>query len=634
MIIEPINKDPNVRINVNQELKKIKGEMGEKEARVALGQFLQYNIQFTTRILTGMILKPYQALVIKGWMEKNFSLCCAGRGTAKSTLAGLFAVLYALFNPDANILIVSSNFRSSRRILETIENISKRKEGVLLRQIFDGDMSRRADVFRWKLSNGAQISCLPLAHGEGLRGQRANVLIVDEALLVPKHIIEGILKPFLIASNNITDKLKIREIEDQLIAKGVMKESERKVFKSKAKMILLSSASYQGEYFHEVYEKYLKNIVRGTVDEAEDPDATYFVAQLSYEVVQQLAPDLFDKSIINDIESGNTPKNVIDREYKAQFIQDSEGFYRAKRMAACTIPDGSLPTIEIVGDPEFEYILGIDPNVGGDETNDHFAMSLLKIIPKKDGKKIGMLVHSYAAAGVGLEDHINYFVYLLEKFNIVYLGVDATQGDNMDFINVCNESGIFKSKGISLLSIDAEFGKEDQSEIARQIRKSYNKKQRRIVQKQVFHGSFQGAANDHLQACVDFGNISFAGKATATDSQTEFLASQNIGDIHKTHKLFNESLEGNPIHEFIERQDYLIDLTKAEMALIQVKVSHLGMRSFNIPINFRNLKSVNRPRKDNYSSFLLANWCLKMYLDAMELPSEEFGDVVNFGFIT
>jgi len=44
------------------------------------------------------------------------------------------------------------------------------------------DLSRRNDIFKWTMFNGSNIVCLPLANGEGLRGQRANVLIVDEAL--------------------------------------------------------------------------------------------------------------------------------------------------------------------------------------------------------------------------------------------------------------------------------------------------------------------------------------------------------------------------------------------------------------------------------------------------------------------
>jgi hypothetical protein len=612
MWINPLGKAEPL-INWNQKFKdELKGDLSDEKAMATLGKFLSFNIQYTVRILTGMTLKPFQSVMIKGWMEKNFSLVCYGRALGKSTLVGLFAVLYGILNPGQTILIVSSNFRSSRRILENLELLSKKNH--LMRQVFDGELSRRNDIFQWIMFNGSKIVCLPLANGEGLRGQRANVLIVDEALLVPKHIIENVLKPFLAASSNITEKIQWREREDKLIALGKMKEEDRRKFASTSKMILLSSASYQGEFFHEVYLDYLKKITT-----AESEEASYFVSQMSYEVMQILAPEILDKAVIEDIESGNTPQSVIDREYKAKFIQGNDGFFRAIKLKACTIPDGQLPCVEIAGESGEEYILGIDPNMGGDETNDHFAMSVLKIVKKKDGRKIGLLVHSYAAAGVDLKDHIMYLIYVLRHFNIIYIVVDTSQGSAADFTSICNESDQFKSEKIKIEAMDVDFGRESEEEMSKQIRKSYNLKTNRIVQKQPFNSSFLSAANDHLQACVDFQNIMFAGKACAVDGQVEVMMNQNIGDIHLKHKLFDEFKEGNSMYSFIELQDAHIDMTKNEMAHIQVTVSELGVKKFGLPQSLRRVKAKNRTRRDNYSSLLMANWGLKLYLMSLEI---------------
>lgn len=636
MLIPPYNAAQHPpKVDINQKfLDELKGELDEDVAQRTLAEFLHYNLQFTTRILTGMILRPFQAAIIKGWFEKNYSIACWGRGLGKSTLVGIFAVLYAIFNPGVRILIVSSNFRSSRRILETLDGISKKKSGMLMKQCFAQDLSRRNDIYQWLLKNGSSIVCLPLAGGEGLRGQRANVLIVDEALLVSRQIIEGVLVPFLAAKGNdeTTEILRIREVEDTLIKQGVMKESERRKFKSKNKMLFLSSASFYGEYFHELYVNYLKkiqNVQDATKDPLKKKDAddeeeiSHFVSQLSYEVLLKIAPDILDKGILKEVESGDIPQNVIDREYKAQFVQDSGGLFRMARMKKCTIVDGQRPTIEIIGEDGAEYVLAIDPNVSGSEIADHFAMSVLKIVRKPNGKKVGMLVHSYAACAVDLKDHINYLAYILEHFNIVYIAFDATQGENSGFINICNESEIFKNKKINLLPIEAEFGKEDQSEIAKQIKKSYNRNTGRIVQPQVFHSAFQGAAVDHLQACIDFENIIFAGKALAVEDYADVLAGQNIGNIHKIHKQFADENDGNPIFAFIERQDYLIDLTKYECSLVVASVSSLGNRSFNLPSVYIKSKNVNRPRKDSYSTLMLANWALKLFLESRDLPNEE-----------
>ena len=532
-----------------------------------------------------------------------------------STLAGIFSLLYAILVPGTSILIVSQNFRSSRRILEAIESIATSPAGALLLQVFKNEkLSRRNDLFQWELKNGSKITAVPLSNGEGLRGLRATVLIVDEALLVPIKIIKEILQPFLVAAGDIKKKLKVKQKEDALIKKGLMKEEDRMEFPTDAKMILLSSASYQWEDLYKVYCDYLNH---AKFDEPEQREvASYSVTQISYEAVPE---GFLDKAILKDVTEGETPQSIIDKEYRARFIEGSDSYFSLKKMVECTTKDMEEPCIEVVGEKGAEYVLGIDPSFSSAESSDHFAMSLLKIIRKGD-KRIGMLVHSYAIAGGNLKDHILYLYYLLTHFNIIYIGIDASQGDEVEFINSCNNSQIFKTAGIDLKALDADFNKEDMAELPKQIKKSYNKEARRIVQKQAFHSAFQRAANEYLQACIDYKNIWFAGKAQFVEGLGDRMARGNenipILDSKNGHTAFCKDSVG--IYEFIELQGSLIDLTKKECSLVEVSSSELGNQSWALPAAMKRSKSANRVRKDNYSSLLLANWCLKMYLLSQE----------------
>ena len=535
-----------------------------------------------------------------------------------STLAAVFACLYAILKPNTSILIVSQNFRSSRRILENVESIATSPAGALLLQVFKNEkLSRRNDLFQWELKNGSKITAVPLSNGEGLRGLRASVLIVDEALLVPLRIIKEILQPFLVAAGDVTQKLRTREREDALIKKGVMTEEQRTDFPSDAKMILLSSASYQWEDLYKVYCTYLENAKHGTPEEREV--ASYSVTQVSYEAVP---PGFLDSAILKDILSGETPQSIIDKEYRARFIESSDSYFSLKKMNDCTIKDMQEPCVEVVGEQGAEYVLGIDPSFSSAESSDHFAMSLLKVIPKGD-KKVGMLVHSYAVAGGNLKDHILYLYYLITHFNIVYIGIDASQGDEVEFINSCNNSSTFKNAGIDLKALDADFGKEDMSQLAQQIKKSYNREARRIVQKQSFHSAFQRAANEYLQACVDYKNIWFASKIQFVDGLGDRLG-KSYADLMilnpKTgHATFAKDNVG--IYEFMELQGSLVDLTKKECSLVEVNSSELGNQSWSLPQSMKRSKSASRVRKDNYSSLLLANWCLKNYLASHEVTN-------------
>ena len=76
----------------------------------------------------------------------------------------------------------------------------------LLAQCF-GAKAKRNDQFEW-LINGGSITAIPL-NGEKIRGFRANVLVLDEYLLLPEDIISTVLMPFLVAPQNMKERLQI-----------------------------------------------------------------------------------------------------------------------------------------------------------------------------------------------------------------------------------------------------------------------------------------------------------------------------------------------------------------------------------------------------------------------------------------
>ena len=55
--------------NVNEELLKITGHLEEKDAKYHLHNFLRENITFTTNLIAGVDLFPFQHLAIKSMLE-------------------------------------------------------------------------------------------------------------------------------------------------------------------------------------------------------------------------------------------------------------------------------------------------------------------------------------------------------------------------------------------------------------------------------------------------------------------------------------------------------------------------------------------------------------------------------------
>lgn len=647
----------------------LKGELREDEARKTLGRFLTYNVGMLTKFLTGFNLYPDQRIIIKGWLSKNNSMTVAGRGYAKSWTASHFCYLFCLLNPGKTVIMIAPTFRSSRKIVENIERwASSEKRGKMLKACIkttrQGDIaSKKPDLYEIKFKNGSSIIALPLGGDpEKIRGYRCSALVVDEGLMISQTTIDTVLKPFLIAvsEEDIIKRQVVTEKETALIRNGRMKEEERTKWGSDAKMVILSSASYSWQDLFTLYKKYLGIIYKeddvmmaklteeekkkllssedyiAEVDKEADVASTYLVHQLSYKAAP---PERIDSSIRKEIESGMYSESTIRREYEAQFVQDSDGYFRAKSMEECTLSGPNAPCSEIVGEKGFEYILAIDPNMAGSETADHFAMCVIKIVEKesKEGvkTKVGLVVHQYANAGAKLEHHIAYLYYILNRFNIVYVAVDTSQGDNMDFIGVANESELFRGNKLELKSLDVDFGKETFDHLATEIQKSYNKQDKRIVQKQYFHSAFQRAANEHLQASFSRRTILFPAKILENQTVVEKLHHQDVGPIINSHPDFKlkvkndggadtSAVEMGSKEDFIERQDVLVDLVKKECALIEVKVSSLGNVSYDLPSHVKKQsKSKARNRRDSYSALFLGNWALKLYLEAQTKPTEE-----------
>jgi len=638
----PVDPHAPPPVDINRKFREeLVGELPEELARKTLGQFLAHNLGMMVWVLTGRLLEPYQRIMVKGWMQKNFTLTVAGRSFGKSLVFSHFCYLYCLLNPGHKILIVSATFRSSRQIVERIDEWARSKKGTLLRQTIETTplgslITKRSDLVRITFKNGSEITAVPLGDPDNLRGFRCNVLGIDEGLLISQSTINMVLKPFLAGGADATKKQLIRRRERRRIAAGQMTEKEKVVFRADSKMIVLSSASYKWEELAAMYRMY-RAIIEGSKDvegkgpKAEETDkgtSSYLVHQLSYKVGN---PDLMDAGVLEEIREKRIPDSVIKREYEAQFIDESGGFFSAKEMQACTIPMGQRPCVEIVGEKGAEYVLGIDPSIGSDPAGDHFAMCVLKITKRADGRPIGLVVHQYGCAGVKLEHHIAYLYYVLNRFNIVYIVCDTTQGDQSDFISICNESEYFKSRQLELNPIDAEFARDDMTEIVTQAKRSYNVSPtvNRIVQKQYFASSIIKAGNDHLRACFDQRLIQFASHAQSIAGAVSEMCQHDVMGIHTIHPEYHdEDLEGSSsIGNFVTYQDVMIEVVKKECALIEVTSSPLGHLSYDLPHHMtRSRKDIHRNRKDNYSALWLAAWGLKILLALQEMPEQEADD--------
>ena len=587
--------------DVNAELAELKGYLNDREAKISLAKFLRANIGFTTELISGVKLAPYQEIHLKALMNRNFNMCVFGRGCGKSFMAAVFCFLQCVFEPNTKILIAGPTFRTARFIFNNLEKIVEGKGAELLSHCF-GTKAKRNDQFEWQI-NGGSITAIPL-NGEKIRGFRANILVLDEFLLLPEEIIKNVLMPFLVAPQNMKERMEIREFEDKLISEGLMKEEDRMVFENTSKMIALSSASYTFENLYKTYKEWC-----GKIESKEKQEATYFVSQMSYEALPE---EMIDKTIIEEAKAGGNSNSSFLREYCAQFTDGSDSYFNAKKMEDCTLTLGESPHTLLRGDPKKKYILGIDPNMSDSPNADYFAMAILEV---DDETKYGTLVHTYAGLG-NLKNHVAYLYYIMNNFNIV-LGIIDNAGADV-FLAACNESELFKKQNLELktFEFDSDLENADYDLMVKNARKKYNLQDRKIFFNQVFTSSFIRKGNEYLQACIDYKRIWFASRTGAYEEFFNRVLNQGAPiELMKT-----EDKKDWTILDFIENQDDFIYQTKKQCALVEHSTTSRGTQSFDLPQHLKRSASANKARKDNYSALMLANWALKCYNDMMKEP--------------
>jgi hypothetical protein len=617
--------------DTNYELLKLEGELTEQEARITLAKFFRYNLGFACQILLGVKLEKFQEITLYGMFNRNFTMLVWSRGASKTWLTAAYCILKCIFEPQSKILLASSTFRTSRRIFNEIEKILNNPSAILARQCFKGTLKRSDEWIYYVAEGGGTITAIPLG-GERVRGQRASVLCLDEFLTLQEETVKTILMPFLNVPIDVGQRIEIRDRETDLIKEGLLTEEQRIKFPNTSQMIALSSASYTFEYLYQTYKFWCDIIDNPNILDDEKilqddsskvlKDSSYFVSQLSYEAIPQ---HMVDQAAVQAAKSQDGTNSFM-REYGAQFIDGGDGYFSPKRMMEVTIPDNAYPTTKVMKDNDNVHILGIDSNFSNAKNADYFAMCLLELDKDASGRDIAYCVHNYQRAGGNVSDHIKYLCYLIKYFNIKMICLDSAGADQA--LGAVEASEIYKQlfpQKLGLFEFDSDKEGDDWITMLDQAKREYNPDTNNIVMKQYFTSKWILRANEYLQASIQHKRLWFASRAAAHDDCFARIVSSNLPLDLIYPRGYDEKADDpeDPdatlkmsVRDHIEWQDYLIGDVKGQCALIMPQSGGpAGIPRFDLPANLRRLSSNTRPRKDNYSALLIANWAAKIYQD-------------------
>lgn len=601
--------DTTDRIYSNDKFKKLDGFLSLEESRITLAEFMYNNLGLTIEILFNLKIYPFQEVILRSWFDHNFCLNIWGRGGSKSWLCAVFCCLYPIFFPRTRIVLASNAFRSTRRLIQQIERFINAKGADLLRECYTErkgklEFVRRADEMTLDINEG-QIIAIPL--NEKIRGTRGDILVVDEFLMVPEDIYKSVLMPFLLARNDVQEQLEADEIRRSLGVSADLTSEELALLTSTKKIIGLSSASYDFEFIYRLYLNWIEKAKKAVVGRS------YFVSRISY---QALPETLIDKEIVEEAKSGGENTASFQREFMAIFSSSSDGYFNIRKLHEFTIKDGDLPCVQLKGHSAAKYILAIDPSFSDSKSSDFFAMGVYLL--NSDHRSMTQ-VHTYARTGgeANLKDHIQYFYYLISSFNIVMI-IGDFGGGNFNFIKACNESNYFVERNMKLDFFEGNFDEEDYMGQLKIARNSYNLSSHKICYTQHYQRTnWIREANEHLKTQIEAGKVYFASRLTGHEQMFKRATEIELPIIFQDRTDFERN-----ILDYIASQDDLIEQTKRQLALIEVKVNSGGTMQFDLPQHLRQSKSPGRARRDCYSCLVMGAWCAKAWFDMTMLEDE------------
>ncbi len=196
----------------------------------------------------GVKLFPYQRYWINIMSKSTEFLGIASRASAKSWIVAVYTIARCILYPGTTVALLSSTKAQAGLIIsekcvalrDEHPNIARECENIVTNQN------------KWEMTfyNGSKISVV--ISGDGGRGHRSNVTVLEERRLIPTSVIDSIIRPFLVSRQPpYMKKAEYSGIEE------LIEESQE---------IIITSAYYKS---HEWWEE-AKNFLRMMAND--DPD--------------------------------------------------------------------------------------------------------------------------------------------------------------------------------------------------------------------------------------------------------------------------------------------------------------------------------------------------------------------------
>lgn len=364
-------------------------------------------------------LKIFQKILLVMMFWSNVFVFIACRGIGKTFLSAIYCVVRCILYPGTRICIASGTRGQAILVLEKIVQELKPRSEELCAEINEKETKINNTVGQIVFNNTSVIKVVTAA--DSARGNRCNVLLLDEYRLLSKSVIDTVLDKFL----NYRRAPLYEELTEE--------QRKEEYNKEKNLTMYLSSAYYKDHWAYLKCEDVYAAMVSGTRKQ--------FVCGFPYQL--SLEEGLLDPDkVVDEMEASDFNEISWKMEMCAEWYgSDEDAFFdfpsisRNRKIQFPMLPDSMLSRLGVAS-TNFK----ITPKTNGvirilsadialmssrKNKNDATAIFINQLTPTKAGRYISNIVYADTQEGLRTEDQALIIRQLFDEYQCNYLVLDC-----------------------------------------------------------------------------------------------------------------------------------------------------------------------------------------------------------------
>lgn len=362
-------------------------------------------------------LKPFQKILIVMMFWSTIFVLVACRGIGKTFISAIYCVTRCILYPGTKVCIASGTRGQAIMVLEKILYELKPASPELRAEINDKESKVNGTNAQIVFFNTSVIKVVTAS--DNARGNRCNVLLLDEYRLISKDTIDTVLRKFL--------TLRRMPMYEELTEEERVSEYS----KEKNLTMYLSSAYFKD---HWSYTKCVDTF-RAMVD----PSRHQFVLGFPYQL--SIKEGLLDpEAVADEMAESDFSEIKFSMEMAAEFYGSADGAFfdfdsisRNRRIKYPMLPDRvssmlNTPLLRIAPKQNGEIrILSADIALMSSKKNHNDATAIFvnQLMPTKAGRYTSNIVYAEASEGMRTDDQALVIRRLFDEYSCDYIVLDA-----------------------------------------------------------------------------------------------------------------------------------------------------------------------------------------------------------------